>query len=31
MALVVETVQFINLPVLVVASEDGDSAFVFDF
>lgn len=31
MAFVVETVQFVDLAVLVIASEDGDSAFVLDF
>ena len=31
MAFIVEAVQFVYFPVLVVASEDGDSAFVFDF
>ena len=31
MAFVIKTVQFVDLAVLVVPSEDGDSAFVFDF
>jgi hypothetical protein len=30
-ALVIETIQFIDLPVFVVSSEDGDSASVLDF
>jgi hypothetical protein len=28
---VIESVEFVDLPVFVVASEYGDSAFVFDF